>query len=246
MLYNLSRPLDCSHVFRKYWIKSRSLIRYIQSYSIYTYNDCLKLAVYVNSHALHWKIHIIIHITCSCSFLSGHAKSVLAKRLGTNTNSYFHLGYIYTKTFYVWIVESTTYIKRLEVNHQENKDQKTVKQIKLPSGLNQKNESKNKTSEVSLERRSLPEGIKIVETLLMGVSHYGVFCSEQPIKKGTRFGPFTGRSIPPKDIFTLSDTAYTWEVSKVFNDKACGRWNWTTIHCQWKRKTLFDFVLVTI
>lgn len=110
--------------------------------------------------------------------------------------------------------ESTTNIKSLEVNHPQNKEQKTTNQNKRPSGINQTNDSKNKTSEASLERRSLPEGIKIVETLLMGVSHYGVFCSEKPIKKGTRFGPFTGRSIPPKDIFTLSDTGYTWEVFK--------------------------------
>ena len=63
------------------------------------------------------------------------------------------------------------------------------------------------------EKQSLPESIKIIETILMGVSHYGVFCSEKVIKKGTRFGPFTGRNIAPGDIFTLSDTSYTWEVS---------------------------------
>jgi hypothetical protein len=71
-----------------------------------------------------------------------------------------------------------------------------------------------KSQEVKMEKHSLPEGIKIIETILMGVSHYGVFCSEKIIKKGTRFGPFTGRNIAPDDIFTLSDTSYTWEVSK--------------------------------
>ena len=70
-----------------------------------------------------------------------------------------------------------------------------------------------KTQEVGIGKQSLPEGIKIIETILMGVSHYGVFCSEKVIKKGTRFGPFTGRNILPDDIFTLSDTSYTWEVS---------------------------------
>ena len=66
-----------------------------------------------------------------------------------------------------------------------------------------------------LETKTLPVGIKIVETLLMGVSHYGVFCSEREIKKGTRFGPFTGRNVLPKDIFNLGDTEYTWEVCTI-------------------------------
>jgi hypothetical protein len=70
-----------------------------------------------------------------------------------------------------------------------------------------------KAQGVKVEKQSLPEGIKIIETILMGVSHYGVFCSEKIIKKGTRFGPFIGRNIAPDDIFTLSDTSYTWEVS---------------------------------
>lgn len=71
-----------------------------------------------------------------------------------------------------------------------------------------------KAQGVKVEKQSLPEGIKIIETILMGVSHYGVFCSEKIIKKGTRFGPFIGRNIAPDDIFTLSDTSYTWEVFK--------------------------------
>jgi hypothetical protein len=70
-----------------------------------------------------------------------------------------------------------------------------------------------KAQEVKMEKQSLPEGIKIIETILMGVSHYGVFCSGKVIKKGTRFGPFTGRNILPDDIFTLNDTSYMWEVS---------------------------------
>lgn len=74
-------------------------------------------------------------------------------------------------------------------------------------------EDSNMKPQVNKDKQSLPEGIKIIETILMGVSHYGVFCSEKMIKKGTRFGPFTGRSIAPNDIFTLSDTSYTWEVS---------------------------------
>lgn len=71
----------------------------------------------------------------------------------------------------------------------------------------------NMKLQVNKDKQSLPEGIKIIETILLGVSHYGVFCSEKMIKKGTRFGPFTGRNIAPNDIFTLSDTSYTWEVS---------------------------------
>lgn len=74
-------------------------------------------------------------------------------------------------------------------------------------------EDGNMKPQVNKDKQSLPEGIKIIETILMGVSHYGVFCSEKMIKKGTRFGPFTGRNIAPTDIFTLSDTSYTWEVS---------------------------------
>lgn len=75
------------------------------------------------------------------------------------------------------------------------------------------NGGNTKAQGVNIEKQSLPEGVKIIETILMGVSHYGVFCSEKMIKKGTRFGPFTGRNIAPDDIFTLSDTSYTWEVS---------------------------------
>ena len=88
-----------------------------------------------------------------------------------------------------------------QTRHDENRSEVSVEN------------SNTKAQGVNLEKQSLPEGVKIIETILMGVSHYGVFCSEKMIKKGTRFGPFTGRNIAPDDIFTLSDTSYTWEVS---------------------------------
>lgn len=58
----------------------------------------------------------------------------------------------------------------------------------------------------------LPDGIKVVETSLVNVSHFGVFCCAKTIKKGTRYGPFTGRNITPADIFSLNDTSCCWEV----------------------------------
>ena len=120
------------------------------------------------------------------------------------------------------ITESASYFERLDEFSLESKEGKAVRHFKRGPSLGQKRGLK-KELEANPESRTLPEGIKIVETLLMGVSHYGVFCSEKPIKKGTRFGPFTGRNVQPKDIFALYDTAYTWEVS---NKLKTMKWIW--------------------
>ena len=60
---------------------------------------------------------------------------------------------------------------------------------------------------------SLPEGLKLIETVLPGMHHFGVFCSQRIFNKGTRFGPFTGVVVATGDAVTV-DRGDNWEVGK--------------------------------
>ena len=59
---------------------------------------------------------------------------------------------------------------------------------------------------------SLPEGLKLIETVLPGMHHFGLFCSHRMFPKGTRFGPYTGNIVGTEDVLTM-DRGDNWEVS---------------------------------
>ena len=65
---------------------------------------------------------------------------------------------------------------------------------------------------------TLPDSIKIAETILPTGRHRGVFCGQPRIPKGTRYGPFTGNTILPKEIKS-QDNNSVWEVSKLQTKK---------------------------
>ncbi|XP_002739286.2 uncharacterized protein LOC100373135 [Saccoglossus kowalevskii] len=60
----------------------------------------------------------------------------------------------------------------------------------------------------------IPEGIAIYQTTFAGCMHYGVFCNKDVIPKGTRFGPFVGRTVHTSEIKTNDDNTHMWEIFK--------------------------------
>ncbi|XP_069777385.1 PR domain zinc finger protein 14 [Narcine bancroftii] len=65
-----------------------------------------------------------------------------------------------------------------------------------------------------LDRESLqiPVGLGVYHTYYGGVPHHGVFCSQNLIPKGVRFGPFTGKVVNMSEIKTYDDNSYMWEI----------------------------------
>ena len=61
--------------------------------------------------------------------------------------------------------------------------------------------------------QSLPDNVKIVETLLLTGRHRGVFCSQPRMAKGTRFGPYTGNIVLPQEMRAQENNS-VWEVRK--------------------------------
>ncbi|KAH9498666.1 PR domain zinc finger protein 14 [Bulinus truncatus] len=57
-------------------------------------------------------------------------------------------------------------------------------------------------------------GLVLAQTNFGGVVHYAVFCGQQVIPKGSRFGPFKGRVVNPSEMKTFDDNAYMWEIFK--------------------------------
>ncbi|XP_068727351.1 PR domain zinc finger protein 14-like [Montipora capricornis] len=77
---------------------------------------------------------------------------------------------------------------------------------------------------------TLPDSIKIAETILPTGRHRGVFCGQPRIPKGTRYGPFTGNTILPKEIKS-QDNNSVWEIFQDgelthYVDGAGDRRNW--------------------
>lgn len=61
--------------------------------------------------------------------------------------------------------------------------------------------------------KSLPHELKIVKILSAGNPRYGVFCGQLRIKKGMRFGPYTGSIVCPEEMATGSvQREFLWEV----------------------------------
>ncbi|XP_062909699.1 PR domain zinc finger protein 14 [Mobula hypostoma] len=65
-----------------------------------------------------------------------------------------------------------------------------------------------------LDRDSLqvPVGLIVSHTYYGGVPHHGVFCCQNLIPKGVRFGPFTGKVVNMSEIKTYDDNSYMWEI----------------------------------
>uniref|UniRef100_UPI00398F1BBE PR domain zinc finger protein 14 n=1 Tax=Pristiophorus japonicus TaxID=55135 RepID=UPI00398F1BBE len=65
-----------------------------------------------------------------------------------------------------------------------------------------------------LDRDSLeiPVGLAVSHTFYGGVPHLGVFCSQNIIPKGVRFGPFTGKVVNMSEIKTYDDNSFMWEI----------------------------------
>ncbi|KAK3752002.1 hypothetical protein QZH41_010974, partial [Actinostola sp. cb2023] len=63
-----------------------------------------------------------------------------------------------------------------------------------------------------LPRKLLPNGLRI-ECVSHGWCYrYGVFCSEKPIKSGTRFGPYNGSVLRDEELCEIKDNVTAWEV----------------------------------
>ncbi|XP_032876274.1 PR domain zinc finger protein 14 [Amblyraja radiata] len=58
----------------------------------------------------------------------------------------------------------------------------------------------------------IPAGLAVSHTYYGGVPHHGVFCSQNLIPKGVRFGPFTGKVVNMSEIKTYDDNSYMWEI----------------------------------
>eukprot|EP00106_Octopus_bimaculoides_P010424 XP_014777866.1 PREDICTED: PR domain zinc finger protein 14-like [Octopus bimaculoides] len=58
----------------------------------------------------------------------------------------------------------------------------------------------------------LSHGLAIYQTTFAGAVHYGIFCTNTVISKGTRFGPFKGRIVNTSEIKTHDDNSFMWEV----------------------------------
>ena len=61
--------------------------------------------------------------------------------------------------------------------------------------------------------KSLPHELKIVKVSNAGSPRYGVYCGQLCIKKGMRFGPYTGSIVCPEEMATGSvQREFLWEV----------------------------------
>lgn len=54
--------------------------------------------------------------------------------------------------------------------------------------------------------------MSVFQTLFAGSIHYGVFCTQTVISRGTKFGPFKGRTVNTSEVKTNDDNSYMWEV----------------------------------
>ena len=63
----------------------------------------------------------------------------------------------------------------------------------------------------------LPHELKILTVTTSGDYRYGVFCGQLAIKKGMRFGPYTGRVVGLEEMSQNSlQSESLWEVSNLY------------------------------
>ena len=82
-------------------------------------------------------------------------------------------------------------------------------------------------------------GLCICPNTFAGIVHYGVFCRQTVIKKGTKYGPFKGKVVNTSEIKSFDDNSYMWEVSGQPSDSGCRYIGSAPSHFPLK----FDFVL---
>ncbi|RUS86072.1 hypothetical protein EGW08_006165 [Elysia chlorotica] len=58
----------------------------------------------------------------------------------------------------------------------------------------------------------LEEGLAIYQTQFAGLVHAGVFCTRTVIARGTRYGPYKGRTVTPSETKSRDDNSCMWEV----------------------------------
>ncbi|XP_014679532.1 PREDICTED: PR domain zinc finger protein 14-like isoform X2 [Priapulus caudatus] len=58
----------------------------------------------------------------------------------------------------------------------------------------------------------VPKGVAIVPTYVGDHVHHGVFCDATCLPKGTRFGPFMGKTVNMSEIKTYDDNTHMWEI----------------------------------
>lgn len=56
-------------------------------------------------------------------------------------------------------------------------------------------------------------GLEIRRTVRGGAVHFGVYCVQPMIARGTKFGPYRGRVVNPSEIKVNNDNSLMWEVS---------------------------------
>ncbi|XP_066268600.1 PR domain zinc finger protein 14-like isoform X1 [Branchiostoma lanceolatum] len=67
-------------------------------------------------------------------------------------------------------------------------------------------------SPVNRAMLDLPEGLGFFQTRFTSTKHFGVYCKQAAITKGTRFGPFVGKIINISEIKTDDDNSHMWEI----------------------------------
>ncbi|GFR66142.1 PR domain zinc finger protein 14-like [Elysia marginata] len=58
----------------------------------------------------------------------------------------------------------------------------------------------------------LEEGLAIYQTQFAGLLHAGVFCTRTVIARGTRYGPYKGKTVTPSETKSRDDNSCMWEV----------------------------------
>ena len=59
--------------------------------------------------------------------------------------------------------------------------------------------------------QALPHDLRLFKVATPGSLRYGVFCGQLPIRKGTRFGPYTGSVVRLEERGSVQNE-YMWEV----------------------------------
>ena len=62
-------------------------------------------------------------------------------------------------------------------------------------------------------------GLRLLRTSVGDVEHFGVFCEQEVIRTGTKFGPFQGRQVSIIEIKHEDDNAHMWEVGRFSYDE---------------------------
>ncbi|XP_076077699.1 PR domain zinc finger protein 14-like [Mytilus galloprovincialis] len=65
---------------------------------------------------------------------------------------------------------------------------------------------------LDLSGLDIPDGLTVLQTLFARTIHYGVFCTSTVISRGTKFGPFKGKTVNTSEVKSNDDNSYMWEI----------------------------------